>query len=147
MKHISWKVRRVSFILVWVFSPLNEPVPCSTGFLGSSRVYLKHKCKPVCWLFIFLFFFLCFFFVEVTCDLCHNQGERVRNKSRGRWGGSCDHIPTLPHQLKPLLSALMGEWHQHPQFLQSKADKVILLLMSHLYGEMSTGVFHSQIPV
>lgn len=68
-------------------------------------------------------------------------GKGSGTTAEGGERGSRDHIPTSPHQLKPLLSVLMGEWHQHPQFLQSKADKVILLLMSRLYGELSAGVF------
>lgn len=86
----------------------------------------------------FLFSF-CFLRSRVIYAITRGKGSGARAEGGER--GSRDHIPTSPHQLKPLLSALMGEWHQHPQFLQSKADKVILLLMSHLYGEMSTGVF------
>lgn len=133
------KLKSMFYFGLVFFSPLNEPVPCSTGlgFLGSSQVYPKHKCKPVCWL-LFSFFFFLLLRSRVICAISR---ERVRNRSRGRWGGSSDHIPTSPHQLKPLLSAGMGEWHQHPQLPRSKADRAILLLMSHLYGEMSTGAF------
>lgn len=142
------------------FSALNEPVPCSTGlgFLGSSQGYPKHNCS-LCVGFSFSFFFL---FFEVTCDLCHNQGERVRNKSRGRWEGQPWSHPHLATSIKASVVSTDGwvapapsvpseqGWQSHfianvsslwgdvyrslltPKFLLSSLEKKIACLLSYI---------------
>lgn len=82
-----------------------------------------------------------FFLFKIPHDICHNWEERVRSNQqwevRGQpWSHHC--IATsikancCQHRLMSAISTCFSFWTRLA---------VVLLLMCHLYGEMSTGVF------